>query len=179
MARGKRFSIFDAMEDAGMFRANPANADSVTKEGVMLYTGPVSFPMMVYHPFGEERIIVPGTAENTPFGPKMVGEQREIIWKLVANQAEYREATESGWHDHPAKGIAAGNARLSPDQAHMRRAVPPISSATTIDDLTRRLRETEEALALAKSSMELGAVEKTNVALGPKLKADTSAKGLA
>ena len=40
--RGRVFTIFDVMEDKGVFRANSANPNAVDREGRPLYAGPVT-----------------------------------------------------------------------------------------------------------------------------------------
>ena len=157
-----RFSIFDAMENAGRFSSNPANSGARDHEGKALYSGPVEFPRMVYDPKGKTRVTVPGTVEMTPYGPKEFGEQREIIWKMVSSQAEMNEALASGWHDHPAKAISASNEQETADAALQGRnpvlqEVPKISSAETISDLQEQLRKAQEALKLAEEASKVGA----------------------
>ena len=103
MPRGnQRFTIYDAMDAKGVFEENSANATALG------YKGPVAYPKMFYHPKGETRITVPAEIIMTPLGPKAVGEQREIIWQIVATPAEEKALRLAGWHDHPAKAIAAG-----------------------------------------------------------------------
>lgn len=173
--RGKRFSIFDAMEDAGAFRKNPANPDSVDNEGKPLYKGPQKFPMLVYSPFGEERVIVPAVAENTPFGPKMLGEQRELIWQQVENESQLKAAIAAGWHDHPAKAHAAWNEKHKNDEGFVARIVPRISADQTISAMEQELEELKAKLAKAEEDKVLTAVS----ALPGDLKKSTSNKGLA
>ena len=174
--RGRVFTIFDVMEDKGVFRANSANPNAVDREGRPLYAGPVQFPMMVYHPKGEEEILVPGVAEMTPFGPKMVGEQRGIIYRIVGNAQELREATAEGWHDHPAKAIAAANA-LRVERGEAPLPVPPISAASTISGLEKQLAEAQAALALAQENAKIGQKEVEDKIVSD-IKAGPKAKGL-
>src|SRR5207249_4961283 len=75
------------------------------------------FPKMFYHPEGAERVLVPGELVTTRDGqaftdpvtgkPKYVGEQREIIWRLAADDAEAKELISAGWHEHPAQAFKA------------------------------------------------------------------------
>lgn len=175
-----RFTVFDAMENRGAFSSNPANSHSRDKEGRMLYKGPLQYPRLMYHPKGREEIVVPGTAEMTPYGPVMRGEQRQIISKVIETEEEYKDAVALGWHDHPAKAIAEGNKTALPEAV---RPVPAISSAQTISDLEKRLKETQEALALAQSNIVHGAKPEpgetgTEPDIGEALKAKVRAKGL-
>ncbi len=111
-----RFTIYDALDKAGLFEANTANINARGPNGEATYQGPVKFPAMLYHPQGEEIVTVPGEMINTPFGPKHVGLQKELITRLVQNQEELDAALAEGWHDHPIDatrariklGIAAG-----------------------------------------------------------------------
>ena len=170
--RAKRFTIFDALEERGDFDKNPANASSRDNEGRGLYKGPQKFPMLVYHPEGEEEIIVPATAENTPFGPKWLNEHRAIVHKEINSEEELKTALADGWHDHPAKAIAAGNAKRDPAS---RKPVPPISSAQTINDLQAQLEAAQAALALANANKAISesskpAAPSPNPSFGEKLK---------
>lgn len=115
-----RYTVYDAMEAAGHFDGNSANADSrdpVSGEG--LYKGPVQFPKMFYHPKGEERILRPAEAQATLFGPKMVNEQREIIFEVAQNERDAKRLTAEGWHDHPGDAIAAREGKSPPPRSPM------------------------------------------------------------
>lgn len=102
-----RFTIYDAMENAGVFASNPANAGSRDNDGNSIYAGPVEFPKMLYHPLGEEKIIVPAEMVLRAGQYIPVGEQKELIYKNVNSQAELDEAIAEGWWDHPAKAVKA------------------------------------------------------------------------
>jgi hypothetical protein len=103
-----RYTVYDAMEAKGVFEANPANAASRDPDtGASLYSGPVEFPKMLYHPSGERRITEQATAVSTPFGPKLLGEKREMISKVVKTPAEEAELLEAGWHKTPQRAMAA------------------------------------------------------------------------
>ena len=107
--RDNSFTIYDVMEKKGAFSSNPANTssyDPVTNAG--LYRGPVPFPKMLYHPKGESRVTVPAEVVMGPYGPTRNSEQRELISKIVNDEAELEEALLQGWHQHPADAIAAG-----------------------------------------------------------------------
>src|SRR5438874_1893302 len=98
---------FHVMEARGIFRSNPANPDSQNDQGDLLYAGPVEYPKMLYHPLGEMRTVVPAEIVVTPMGPKEVGEQRELIYRIVVDADEEEEARSAGWHEHPSDAIAA------------------------------------------------------------------------
>lgn len=145
-----RFTVFDMMEAKGTFSSNPANADSVDPvEGTSLYAGPVPFPKMFYHPDGDVRVLVPGEVMLDRDGqPRLdrngqeivLGRQTEIIWQLAQNAAEAKKLADAGWHDHPAKAIAAAGG-----------APPPISSEARIGDLEQRLAEMQAELDRARA----------------------------
>lgn len=158
LKNGDRFTVYDAMEAGGYFSLNPANPNSRNKEGQSLYTGPVKFPMMLYHPTGEERVSVPGTKERTPYGTvELFGEQTEIISREVATEAELADAVAEGWHKHPAQAIKAGNETWRKERGLPMRPVPAISAGTRIADLEEQNRKLTELLEEAKRSQaELG-----------------------
>lgn len=112
-----RFSIFDALESKGYFDLNPANAFSRDHEGTALYQGPVPYPKMLYHPQGEEKVLVPGAWEQDKAGrSQYLGEQRELINQIVETEAQHKVAAAEGWHDHPAKAVRARvEAQISAD----------------------------------------------------------------
>ncbi|HKU52943.1 MAG TPA: hypothetical protein VJQ25_10780 [Nitrospira sp.] len=115
MARRNRYSVYDMLEEDGEFEKNPANSqarDPVT--GQSTYQGPVAYPKMMYHPTGETRIIVPAEIITTPIGPKAVGEQREIIHKVVGSKEEEEELRAAGWHDRPSHAAALGRGEAPP-----------------------------------------------------------------
>lgn len=100
MAKKRRFTIYDKMEEDGVFDNNPANAQSPD------YRGPVEYPKMLYHPDGKTRITVPAEIIITPMGPKAVGEKRELLNLVVYTTEEELEAIENGWHLHPSQAMA-------------------------------------------------------------------------
>lgn len=129
MARARqRFTIYDMMEQKGVFEANPANVDARDSEGNSTYLGPVAYPKMLYHPTGERRVTVPTEIISTPFGPKEVGQQTEIIWQLVRNAEDEKKLTDAGWHFHPARAIAAAGG-----------VAPPLSADQRIKELEAQL----------------------------------------
>ena len=150
----RRHTIYDVMEARGDFRHNPANAGSVAPDGSQLYEGPVPFPRMVYA--AEEEVIVPGTWEETPRGPKFLGEQRALVNKIVRSKEEYEAALASGWYDHPAKALGAvieANRAKGVDDP---RVVPLVSAQATIDSYKREIEELREKLAKAEERSKIG-----------------------
>lgn len=142
MARqNNRFTVYDMMEAKGVFEANSANPGSRADDGTPLYNGPVEFPMMVYHPMGKTRVLVPGMVEVTPWGPQVNGELKEIIHKVVGSKAELTAALAEGWHRHPAHAISAGGGEA-----------PQISADTRIADLEAKIAQLE---AERKATLEL------------------------
>lgn len=138
-----RYSIFDVLDARGFFDDNPANQSSdEERDGTKFRTWPNIYPRMMYHPLGEMKVTRLAEVIVTPMGPKFVNERKEMITAIVQNENEERALRAKGWHDHPAKAIAAagGNA-------------PPMSSAQRIDDLEAeiaRLKAEKDALASAK-----------------------------
>jgi hypothetical protein len=128
----QRFTVYDVLEAKGVFKKNPANVNSQDEQGATLYTGPVYYPRMIYHPTGEERIIQEGEVINTPFGPKVIMQQREMIWRIVNNAAEEAEATAAGWHLHPAEAMRAGG-----------KEAPATGADQVITDLKRKIAALE------------------------------------
>ncbi len=151
--RGHRFTIYDALEKSGYFDINPANSfarDLTT--GDSLYLGPQPYPKMLYHPEGEEKIVVAAEVISTPMGPKEVGEQRELLYLIVANQKEEELAAAEGWWDHPAKSVRKRVELYIERTPHLTdkekkkvlATIPPISIATSNQD---RIRELERQVA--------------------------------
>lgn len=157
--QGNRFSIFDALNKKGYFLSNPANADARSlTTGENLYKGPVQYPKMLYHPEGEERVTVPAEMLNTPFGPKTVGEQREMLNMIVSTAAEDKAAQAEGWHEHPAQAVRArvmAHIEASPnlsekDKAKLLKSIPSIGSADKIrqlEDEIARLQALQATMA--------------------------------
>jgi len=108
MPAGNRFTIYDAMEHRGDFRKNPANVGARDDDGTALFTGPIAFPKMLYHPEGKTKVTEPGEEVFTPFGPKVLNRKEEIISVVVKNAQEEKKYLDLGWHRHPAKAIEAG-----------------------------------------------------------------------
>lgn len=136
------FTVFDLMEKKGVFRTNPANVDSIdpaTRSS--MYKGPVQFPKMLYSPKGEFRVTVPAEIISTPFGPQRVGEQRELVSKIVESAEEEAVLKQLGWLDHPAKSIHAGGGEA-----------PPISSAEQVTSLESQIELLKKQLEEAQEN---------------------------
>lgn len=165
MPQKTRFTIYDAMEQNGYFAQNPANPGARDNDGNPLYVGPVEFPKMLYHPEGEEKIIVPAEIVMTPYGPKELNEQREMIHMIVHNQGEADAALAEGWHDHPAKalkvrimGIIANSHLNEKQEKALLAKIPKISlsinrEAELLAEIARltKLQEAEAAPAVEKT----------------------------
>lgn len=135
--RHSRFTVYDVMEAKGIFDMNPANASSPQ------YQGPVEFPKMYYHPTGKMRVIQKAELLNTPIGPQKVGEQFELIARVARDETEAARLERAGWHDHPAKSIAASGAPAPAMTAHGR-----------IADLERQVMILNNQLAQARMAPE-------------------------
>jgi hypothetical protein len=100
---------------------------------------------MFYHPKGEERVVTPAEVIMTPLGPKELNEHRELISATANNLEEETRLRDAGWHDHPAKAIAAAGG-----------IAPAISSDARIQDLEAQIarlqaeRNNETAKRLAE-----------------------------
>lgn len=153
LKNGDRFTVYDAMEASGYFRTNPANAGARDESGKPLYKGPVKFPMMLYHPRGEERVSVPGTMERTSYGTiEKFGEQWEIISREVNSDEELTDALAEGWHKHPAVAIKVANETWRVERGLTPLPVPPISAGSRIADLEEQNKRLTEMLAEAKAA---------------------------
>lgn len=152
--RESRYSIFDAMDARGVFDDNPANQQSdEERDGVKYRTWPVKYPKMLYHPMGEMRITRLAEQIITPMGPKFVNERKEMIHAVANTPEEERALLAKGWHDHPAKAIAAAGGEA-----------PPMSSAERIDNLeaeiARLKAESDQLKAQKLNPSELSAPSK-------------------
>jgi hypothetical protein len=125
-----RFTVFDVMEAKGVFKKNPANLAAQDEQGQSLYSGPVQYPRMLYHPKGEERIIQEGEVITTPYGPKVIMQQRELIWQIAKNADEEAELRLAGWHGHPAEAMRAAG-----------KEAPETGADQVIADLRKKIAE--------------------------------------
>ena len=129
MARlSKRYSIYDVMEDKGVFEANPANIYAINHEKQSLYKGPVEYPKMMYHPRGEERVLNPGTTELINGQYVLMGRLMEIIWEQVNDAKEEKKLRAEGWHDHPSLAAVAGG-----------KASPVVASPERVSEIDRQI----------------------------------------
>lgn len=161
MPRNNRFTIYDVMDQNGVFERNPANAGSRSNDGTALYNGPVQYPKMLFHPQGAEQILVPAEIIVTPLGPKAVGEQRELIYKIANNAQEEADLRAEGWHTHPSGALRAAG-----------KDAPPTGADQRIAELERQLEglQKERAALLGVK----GPPEPTPAAPGPLSKAPTA-----
>ncbi len=144
MAKKNRYTVFDLMDDRGVFEKNSANACSP------LYGGPLQYPKMLYHPKGETRVTQKAETLVTPYGPKEVGEQRELVSRVVQDSEEEEVLRAEGWHDHPAKAIAASG------------QTPPAVGVVNSKDLEneklrQQIAEMEKQLAAFNSGKKVAA----------------------
>lgn len=98
--REHRHTAYDAMDAAGVFKGNLANRQSKQFKKA-------EFPKMVYHPQGERRVTTKGRREYIGGEWMLLGQQTAIVDKIANDAREYEELRAAGWHDHPAKAIAA------------------------------------------------------------------------
>src|SRR5438105_726292 len=63
------------------------------------------YPKTLYHPKGEEVVTVRASPMATPFGPQMVGEQRELVSIVVKSKEEEDLKLAEGWHKLPIMAI--------------------------------------------------------------------------
>lgn len=148
--RGKRFTIYDQMEERGVFAANPANADSQNEQGEPLYKGPVEYPKMLYHPHGELYVAIPAMPEVTPFGPRMLNEQKRLITKVIGSKEEELEALQEGWHDHPQK---AHQARKDWEAQHPQSDYT-LGDTTTMAETIRRMQQQMWEMQMAGAKLQ-------------------------
>jgi len=143
----KVYSVYHAMEDRGVFEMNPANAQSVDKDGLSLYKGPVSYPRMLFHPRGELEVVFQGVLVVDPQrggapildssgNPRYTGTQVGVKWKIVNSAEEEAELLALGWH----KSEAAAR-RLNPETS----ATAPAKTREEI--LKERIAELEAKFA--------------------------------
>lgn len=139
MARNsRRFTIYDMMEDKGVFDQNPANPTARGSDGLSIYKGPVQYPKMLYHPTGEQRILAPAEAISTPFGPKLVGEQKAIIHRVVADAEEEASLAAEGWHQTPRDAMLA-RAKTTGEVVPHLPSVPQSQEAKELEELKKQL----------------------------------------
>lgn len=138
-AKGQRFTIYDMMEAKGVFDDNPANTSASPDVGGYQRA---EYPKMMYHPKGERRVTVPAEIISTPMGPKEVGQQTEIIHRIVGNAADEKKLLAEGWHNHPAKAIAASGGEA-----------PAMSSDQRIKDLEAQIAALQTEKDLAKAAL--------------------------
>ncbi len=160
--RSKLFTVFDVMEEKGLFEANPANAQS-PEHAAAVTARTFEYPKMLYHPEGEMRVTVPAEIITTPLGPKAVCEQRELIYQIVSDAKSERKLLELGWHDHPAKAMAAAGLEA-----------PAMSSGERIMDLEEQIRRLQVELNSA-SAQELAGTKPVGAKVTTRTKVEVPA----
>lgn len=183
---GQRFTIYDALESAGVFSANPANAGARKPDGTSLYKGPVEYPKMMYFP--QQVVIVPASAEVGSLAGQYSGmslnEQKALKNRIVNDVEEEEQAISEGWVHTPIEAIEGLNEKRKVKGLELI-SVPPVSSAIRVTqlgvekdkitrelaDAQRRLLQYEEAEALRAKKLE---AEETlgmppDIAPGPEL----------
>lgn len=143
----RRFTVYDVMESKGMFEDNPANVGARDAQGLDKYKK-AEYPRMLYHPKGEERVTKPAEAVATPFGPRWVGEQKELIWKIVNDPSEETKLLKEGWHKIPL---------LSIRQAYIERGETP--PEIPVDSVDAMRIASEKAAQVQRDEMEAMRVE--------------------
>ena len=130
---GRLFGIYHMMEERGVFDQNKNNAQS---PGYVR----AEYPKMLFHPKGKEHIVFAGISEVSPDGrTKLVGQQTEIVNRIVASKAEEDEWLAKGWLTHPADAMRAAG-----------KDAPATSSQARIDDLETQMARLREELVQAK-----------------------------
>lgn len=160
MRPSRRFTVYDMMEDKGLFESNPANLHSRDSTGLPLYKGPVEFPKMLYHPVGETKVSKPAEAINTPFGPKWVGEERQLINKTVETKEEEEILLKEGWHFSPGAATRAGQ-KARGEKVDLEVLNPLEKERALKEDETAKLRREIEELTAKNAELELGLKPKT------------------
>lgn len=166
--RNALHTIYHAMDAAGYFDSNPANVQSRDADNQPLYVGPVEFPKMLYHPDGESEITNPGEVIVTPFGPKIVGEQKQMIYRIVKDAKEEAKLRAEGWHlsaqvalgrsgaEPGGISIAAQLERLQKMQAEMAAEMQRLMAEQLADsEANRTANKTAQASPGAKRAMGL------------------------
>ena len=137
MAKRSRYTVYDMLDEKGVFEENPANPCAGSRYVKQNY------PKMFYHPKGEERIVQRAEVIATPAGHEKVGELRQMITKIAENEEEADKLLSEGWWDHPAKAIKARGGEVP----------PTIDSQVDEKDaeILRLRKELAKVAALAKS----------------------------
>lgn len=141
MARRTKFTIFDVMDEKGIFEDNPANPCCPK------YAGPVPYPKLLYHPKGEKRLTEREEKVPTPLGVVTIPAKYELINRMVNNSEEEGEAVREGWHRHPADSLAASGTPR-PDTGPL--PTPSLAPGISVSDFQKmmdkiRLLEAENA----------------------------------
>ncbi len=156
--RGPRMhTIYDVMDEKGVFDSNPANMSARDASGLSIFKGPVQYPKMFYHPEGLLRQTSPGEILATPLGPKKVGEQWAIETKIAETEAEAKVLKASGWHEHPADAEAARMGVAPPQKVMTPQEIDEMRAANA--RMTEQLRVHDEAALSPKVSPKASVVK--------------------
>lgn len=108
MAQRKHYTVYDRMDEVGVFSQNTANANSRDQDGRPAYKK-AEYPKMLYHPLGLTTVVNPAEIVEGPGGKvKEFNERRELVSKVVNSGKEEKRWRDEGWHEHPAQAITAG-----------------------------------------------------------------------
>lgn len=149
--RQNRHTIYDKMEHDGVFDLNAANSYARDNNGISTYKGPVEYPKMMYHPKGDMKISRPAEAIATPFGPKLVGEEKQLINKTVFNREEEVAALAEGWHSRPRDAIKT-RAEITGEE------IAPIHETLAESEMDK-MRKEMEALQVRNAELEIAAAK--------------------
>ncbi len=161
--RNKTFTIYDRLEENGYFDSNPANVDSRGPHGEQIHKRQ-DFPKMVFHPKGQYRVTNPGEYIGTVMGPKLVGVQSELIFKIVENPDELAEALAEGWHKTPAASVASsvGGVPNMPELAAAAQNLIPASTSADVAlaEANRKINEMMIAMTTMQATIAMMASAK-------------------
>lgn len=132
----ERFTIYDAMEKKGVFRANPANVsaiDPITGESKYVRA---EYPKMFYHPKGEEEVLIAGAVD--PQTGRVEGLTKGIKFAVAKDPDGEAKLRAAGWHDHPSDAMRAAGRDAPPKS--------PAQHINSLEDENARLRKELEAL---------------------------------
>jgi len=139
------YSVYHAMDEAGVFEDNVANAQAVNQDGISIYAGPVQYPKMLYHPQGEMELVSQGIMVTNRDGDPVRDERGNVKYAgqhwgvknvTVQSPEEEAEFVGKGWHL-----TEAAARRINPATAG---SAPPKSP---YEILQEKYKDMEERLA--------------------------------
>lgn len=149
-------TIYDAMEQKGVFRSNPANVDAIGDDGIPMYKK-ANFPRMYYHPKGEQEVYEKSVMQITPWGPQPSPERKRLITRVAKDEAEGADLEAEGWWRHPAQADAVREGKPVPETPEEASARVQRGKDDRIAELEKLLAERDAELAARPRSAELGA----------------------